>query len=94
VSHSLYEDIDISAFIEERREVFEAVGLPPVSAKDRMSAGYPLSAVLWTANVGWRDTDADWSNIAKAIANHTKQWVGLLADFVASCREVWHAKYD
>jgi hypothetical protein len=95
VSHRLYEDIDISAFIEKRREAFEAVGLPPASAKDRMSAGaYPLSAVLWTANVGWRDTDADWSNIAKAIADYTKQWVGLLADFVALCREVWHAKYD
>jgi hypothetical protein len=94
VSHALYEDIDISAFIEEGREAFEAVGLPPVSAKDRTSTGYPLSAVLWTANVGWRDTDADWSNIAKAIADHTKQWVALLADFTASCREVWHAKYD
>jgi hypothetical protein len=96
VSHQFYEDIDISAFIEKRREAFEAVGLPSASTKDRNSAGaYPPStAVLWTANVGWRDTDAEWSNIAKAIANRTEQWVGLLADLVASCREVRHAKYD
>jgi hypothetical protein len=48
--------------------------------------------VLWTANVGWRNTDADWSNIAKALADRTEHWVGLLADFVASCREFRHGK--
>jgi hypothetical protein len=93
VSHQFYEEIDIRAFIEKRREAFEAVGLPPASTKRRASARYPLSATLWTANVGWGDADADWSNIAKAIADRTKQWVGLLADFVASCREIRHAKY-
>jgi hypothetical protein len=93
VSHE-FEDIDISAFIEKRREAFAAVGLPPAFTKNRMSpCDYPLSAVLWTANVGWGDADADWSNIAKAIADRTKQWVGLLADFVASCREIRRAKY-
>jgi hypothetical protein len=93
VSHEFYDDLDISAFIENRREAFEAVGLPPASTKRRTSARYPLSATLWTANVGWGDADADWSNIAKAIADRTKQWAGLLADFVASCREIRHAKY-
>ena len=94
VSHMFYEDIDISAFIEQRREAFEAAGLPPASTKNRTAGAYPLSVVLWTANVGWRDTHADWSNIAKAIADRTEQWVELLADFVASCREIRHAKYD
>jgi hypothetical protein len=94
VSHQFYEDIDISAFIEKRREAFAAMGLPPAFTKNRMSpCDYPPSAVLWTTNVGWGDADADWSNIAKAIADRTKQWVGLLADFVASCRKIRHAKY-
>jgi hypothetical protein len=94
VSHQFCFDLDISAYIEKRREAFAAVGLPPASTKNRTSSGdYPLSAVLWTANVGWGDADADWSNIAKAIADRTKQWVDLLADFVASCREIRHAKY-
>jgi hypothetical protein len=54
---------------------------------------YQISTVaLWTANVGWRDTDADWSNIAKALADRTEHWVGLLVDFVASCREFRHGK--
>jgi hypothetical protein len=95
VSHQFCFDLDISAYIEKRREAFAAVGLPPASTKNRTSSGdYPLSAVLWTANVGWGDADADWSNIAKAIADRTKQWVGLLADFVASCREIRRAKHN
>jgi hypothetical protein len=94
VWHRFYEDLDINGFIEKRREAFEAVGLPPASTQDRRSVGYVASAALWTANVGWRDADADWSHIAKTIADRTKQWVGLLADFVATCREVRNAKSD
>jgi hypothetical protein len=90
VSHRCYNDTDISTFIEKKRQAFAVVGLPPASTNNHMSSG---SAVLWTANVGWGDAAADWSNIAKAIADRSKQWVGLLADFVASCLEIRHAKY-
>jgi hypothetical protein len=87
VSHQFYNDLDINEFIEKRREAFEAVApLPPTK-------GGP-SVLLWTANIGWGDADADWSSTVTAIADHTKQWVGLLADFVRSCREARHAKYD
>jgi hypothetical protein len=45
---------------------------------------------LWTASIGWGDTGADWSSIAKEIAEHTKRWVEILAEFVASAREFRH----
>jgi hypothetical protein len=84
VCHQFQNDLDISDFIERRREAFEAVAPLPRSA----------SVLLWTANIGWGDADADWSTTVKSIADHTKQWMGLLADFVCSCREARHAKYD
>ncbi len=81
VFHRLYNHLDINDFIEERRKAFEVVApLPPTKRG--------ASVLLWTANIGWGDADANWPSIAKAITDHTKQWVGLLADFVASCREV------
>lgn len=88
VWHSLYNDLDINAYIETRREAFEAVALPPASTKGRSWA------VLWTVSTGWGDTDADWSSTAKQIAKHTMRWVGLLADFVASCRKIRRARFD
>jgi hypothetical protein len=88
VFHRFYNDLDISDFNGKRRQAFEAVApFPPTKSG-------ASSVLLWTANIGWGDADADWSSTVKAIADHTKQWVGLLADFVASCREVRHAKYD
>jgi hypothetical protein len=87
VFHQLYNDLDINDFIEKRREAFEAVApLPPTKSV--------ASVLLWTANIGWDDADADWSSTVKTIADHTKQWVGLLGDFVRSSRETRHAKYD
>jgi len=80
--------LDINAYIEQRCEAFEAVALLPASTKDRSRAA------LWTANPGWGDKDANWSNTAKEIAEHTMRWVGLLADFVASCRKVRQARFD
>jgi hypothetical protein len=72
-------------FIEKRREAFEAVApLPPTKRF--------AEVLLWTKNIGCGDADADWSSTVKAIADHTKQWVGLLADFVDSCRKVQHAR--
>jgi hypothetical protein len=88
VWHSFYNDLDISAFIDDRREAFEAVARLPPFAKDRRSA------VLWTASTGWGDTDADWASTARVIAEQTKRWVELLADFVASCREFHHARFE
>jgi hypothetical protein len=43
---------------------------------------------IWTASIGWNDTEAEWSSIAKEIAEHTKRWVEILVDFVASARKV------
>ena len=87
VFHQLYNDLDINDFIEKRREAFEAVApLPPTKSV--------ASVLLWTANIGWDDADADWSSTVKTIADHTKQWVGLLGDFVRSSRETRHAKFD
>jgi hypothetical protein len=87
VSHQLYNDLDINDFFEKRREAFEAVApLPP----NNRGPWVPL----WIADRGWGDTDIDWSSTVKTIADHTKQWIGLLTDFVALCREVRHAKYD
>ena len=88
VWHRFYNDLDIGAFIEKKREAFEAVAPLPPFTKDRSKA------VLWTASAGWGDIDADWSSTAKEIAKHTKQWLGLLADFVASCRKVQQARFD
>jgi hypothetical protein len=85
VWHQFYNDLDIKDFIEKRRETFEAVALLPPSTK--------YSVSLWTANIGWGDADVDWSSTAKAIAERTKRWVGLLADFVASCRKVRRARF-
>jgi hypothetical protein len=87
VFHRFYNDLDINDFIEKRRKCFEAVA--PLPSTKRGSA-----VVLWTANIGWGDAHADWWSTVRAIANHTKQWVGLLADFVHSCRKARHAKYD
>jgi hypothetical protein len=87
VFHQLYNDLDISDFIERRREAFETLVPLPLAKSG-------ASVLFWSANIGWDDVDADWSSTVKAIADHTRQWVGLLADFVASCREVRHAKYD
>jgi hypothetical protein len=42
---------------------------------------------LWTASTGSGDTEAEWSSIGKEIAEHTKRWVEVLADFVASARK-------
>ncbi len=89
VWHWFYNDLDISAYIEKRREAFEAVARLPATI-----SSWPSWPVLWTASAGWSDTDTDWSSIAKEIAEHTKRWIVLLADFVASSREVRHAKYD
>jgi hypothetical protein len=77
-----YDQLDIGAFIEQRREDFESVvPLPPFPKA--------LNEVpLWTASIGWNDTEAEWSSIAKEIAEHTKRWVEVLADFVASARKV------
>jgi hypothetical protein len=77
-----YNELDIGAFIERRREDFESVvPLPPFPKA--------LNEVpLWTASVGWNDTEAEWLSIAKEIAEHTKRWVEILADFVASARKV------
>jgi hypothetical protein len=77
-----YDELDIGAFIEQRREDFESVlPLPPFPKA--------LNEVpLWTASIGWNDTEAEWSSIAKEIAEHTKRWVEVLADFVASARKV------
>jgi hypothetical protein len=85
VWHQFYNDLDIKAFIEKRREAFEAVALLPPPTK--------YSVSLWAANIGWGDADVDWSSTAKAIAERTKRWVGLLADFVASCRKVQRARF-
>lgn len=76
-------ELDIGAFIEQRREDFESVApLPP----------FPKwtgnEVPLWTASIGSGDTEAEWSSIAKEIAEHTKRWVEILADFVASARKV------
>jgi hypothetical protein len=87
VSHRFYNDLDINAYIEKRREAFEAVARLPASAKGH---SWP---VLWTGGTGWGDADADWSSAAKTIAEHTKRWVGLLADFVALCRKVRRARF-
>jgi len=87
VWHWFYNDLDINVFIEKRREAFEAVALLPPSTKDRNSTP------LWTASTGWGDADADWSSTAKTIAEHTKRWVGLLADFVALCRKIRRARF-
>jgi hypothetical protein len=87
VWHWFYNDLNINVFIEKRRKAFEAVALLPPSTKCRSSMP------LWTASTGWGDADADWSSTAKTIAEHTKRWVGLLADFVASCRKVRRARF-
>ena len=87
VVHRFYNDLDIHHSIENRREAFEAVApLPPTKSV--------ALVLLWTANIGWDDADADWSSTVKTIADHTKQWVGLLGDFVRSSRETRHAKFD
>ena len=79
---SSYNELDISAFIERRREDFKSVApLPPFPK----ACNY---VPLWTASIGWNDTEAEWSSIAKEIAEHTKRWVEILADFVASARKV------
>jgi hypothetical protein len=82
VCHRFSNDLDINDFIEKRCEAFESVAPLPPSTKDRSLVP------LWTASTGWGDADVDWSSTAKAIAEHTKRWVELLADFAALCREV------
>ena len=79
---SSYNEFDISAFIERRREDSKSVApLPPFPK----ACNY---VPIWTASIGWNDTEAEWSSIAKEIAEHTKRWVEILADFVASARKV------
>jgi hypothetical protein len=84
--------LDISGYIEKRREAFEAVAPLPGPPDRRLYV--PLSAPLWTTGTGWGDTEADWLSTAKKIAEHTKRWVELLADFVALCQEVQRARFE
>ena len=81
-----YNNLDISDFIDKRREAFEAVALLPASRKN------PSCKPLWSTNIGWGNPDADWSGTAKAIAQRTNQWVTLLGDFIDSCRKLQHAR--
>jgi hypothetical protein len=82
VWNALEYELDVRAFIERKREDFESVAPLPPFPKGRNEMP------LWTASIGWNDTEAEWSSIAKEIAEHTKRWVEVLADFVASAREV------
>ena len=81
-----YNNLDISDFIDKRREAFAAVALLPASRKD------PSCKPLWSTNIGWGNADADWSDTAKAIAQRTNQWVTLLGGFIDSCRKLQHAR--
>jgi hypothetical protein len=85
VSQRFYNDLDINAFVEAKRESFEAVALLP---RGRNSAS---SVALWSANIGWRD--ASWSSAATLIAERTNRWIELLTDFVGSCRKVQQVKF-
>jgi hypothetical protein len=90
VRHELYNNggLDISGYIEKRREAFEAVAPLPGPTNRFVRPPSKVWTPLWTTGTGWDDTEANWLSTAKKIAEHTKRWVELLADFVASCQEV------
>ncbi len=88
VWHSLYNDLDINAFVVGRRAAFEGIAALPEPGSD------VSSAQLWTAASGWGDEDVDWSVHARAITACTERWVGLLEDFLASCRAVRRARFS
>jgi hypothetical protein len=52
-------------------------------------AGRPINdtrwVLLWKADSGWANVDADWVAISREIASRTGAWVRLLAEAVASC---------
>ncbi len=81
VWNALEYELDIRAFIERKREDFESVAPLPPLPKGRNEMP------LWSASIGWNDTEAEWSSIAKEIGEHTKRWVEILSDFVASARK-------
>jgi len=81
-------DLDVTAFVNERRAAFEAVTPLPTAVGDASSAQ------LWSAATGWGDPMVNWSIISKELARCTGQWVALLADFVSSCRDVRHARFS
>jgi hypothetical protein len=86
VWHRFYNYIDLNDYIEKRREAFEAVAPLPHTK-------HGGCVLLWTANTGWGSPKVNWSSTAKAIAEHTKQWTKLLADFAALCQEVRRARF-
>lgn len=87
VWHSFYNDLDIQAFVSDRREAFEAIAAVPAGAGDQGSVR------LWSADSGWGDETVDWSGQARVLAACTKAWSALLEEFVASCRTVRRSRF-
>jgi hypothetical protein len=78
----LYNDLNISDFVEERRDAFEAIAPLPKATGDASTVD------LWTLDHGWGDRGADWRTYGHEIARRALAWTALLADFVATCRAV------
>ncbi|WP_406122349.1 hypothetical protein OHQ89_10005 [Streptomyces canus] len=84
VSTILYNQVDVSQYVTDRRETFESIAAP-----DRCQLGNSRP-ILWRALGGWAD-DVDWLQRTTALAEHTRRWRAALQELCSQCRHA-HAK--
>ncbi|KUN06936.1 hypothetical protein AQI96_32445 [Streptomyces canus] len=80
----LYNQVDISQYVTDRRETFESIAAP-----DRCQLGNSRP-ILWRALGGWAD-DVDWLQRTTALAEHTRRWRPALQKLCSQCQDA-HAK--
>ncbi|MFG2456522.1 hypothetical protein ACGFWE_05550 [Streptomyces sp. NPDC048523] len=83
----LYNQVDISQYVTDRREIFESIAVP-----DRCQLGNSRP-VLWRALGGWAD-DVDWLQRTTVLAEHTRRWRAALQDLCSQCRHAHANKFQ
>ncbi len=91
-SGGLGAELDLTAYVEERRAAFEAVA--PLPVRLDQPGAERLSFWLATYEVGWGSAGADWADIAQSIAERSAQWEVLLAEFIKICCDVRSKRHD
>lgn len=81
----LYNQVDISRYVTDRRETLEDIAVP-----DRCPLGANPRPILWRAPGGWAD-DIDWPQRIAALSERTFRWRAALHDLCGQCRRA-HAK--
>jgi len=82
-----YNQLDITSFVDGRRDAFEAVAPLPGGRRDH------CVVPLWNMSKGWAAPHVDWDAIAQELAVRSGQWRTLLAEFVEHCEAVRRKRF-